>query len=326
LQADIAWAPDDDEISGSVFWTWRGLGLPIVDLGASQSWDAFTVVDDSATKVGDLLERSRRMTLSFTLERPRVRSFTWLTLGGEYEWLRYTSDPATLIDDFTFSRGHTPSIYGPLLSAGWSNARRPPLAISLENGIQISGFARQSWVSGESRAWSKEALGALSMYKALDIGGYAHHVLAARVAAGWSEGLAPEIFSVGGESGASIEVIPGVRTGTRRTFGVRGWDPDSREGTRALATSVEYRFPLSLATWGKGPLFFDRLSGALFADAGAGWDPTPVAWIASAGAELALDIAWLYDDAYRLRVGGAFPFAGAGRPTGKGYVLLGMSF
>jgi hypothetical protein len=323
---DIAWAPDDDEISGSLFWSWYGLGRPIVDIGTSQSWDAFTVVDDSDTKVGDLLERTRRVSLAFTVERPRVRTFTWLTLGGEYEWLRYTSDPAPLIDDFTFSRGRTPSFLGPFVSAGWSNARRPPLAISLENGIQVSGVARQWWVNGESRPWSKEALGALSMYKALDIGGYAHHVLAARVAAGWSEGIAPEIFSVGGESGSSVEVIPGVRTGTRRTFGVRGWDPDSREGTRALVTSAEYRFPLSLATWGRGPLFFDRLSAALFADAGAGWDPTPVAWIASAGAELALDIAWLYDDAYRLRLGGAFPFAGAGRPGGKFYLLLGTSF
>jgi hypothetical protein len=150
--------------------------------------------------------------------------------------------------------------------------------------------------------------------------------VAARVAAGWSDGIAPEIFSVGGESGSSVEVIPGVRRGTRRTFGVRGWDPHSREGTRALATTLEYRFPVSLATWGLGPVFFDRLSGSLFADAGAGWDPTPVAWIASAGAELALDIAWLYDDAYRLRVGAAFPFASVGRPDGKLYVLLGTSF
>jgi hypothetical protein len=166
----------------------------------------------------------------------------------------------------------------------------------------------------------------LSMYKSLDLPGYANHVLAARVAGGWSEGIAPEIFSVGGESGASVEVLPGVRSGTRRTFGVRGWLPDSREGTRALVTSVEWRFPLTLTTRGTGPLFFDRLSGAIFADAGAGWDPRPVAWIASAGAELALDIAWLYDDAYRLRVGAARPVAGSGRGDGRVYVLLGTSF
>jgi hypothetical protein len=89
---------------------------------------------------------------------------------------------------------------------------------------------------------------------------------------------------------------------------------------------VEWRFPLSLTTRGTGPLFFDRLSGSLFADAGAGWDPTPVAWIASVGAELALDIAWLYDDAYRLRVGAARPVAGSARGKGSVYVLLGTSF
>jgi hypothetical protein len=324
--ADVAWAPEDDEVSGGARWVWRGLGLPIVDVSAAQSWDAFTILDDTDVRVGDLLERTREVSLGLTLERPRVRTFSWITMGGEYERLSYTSDPSPVIDRLTFSRGRTPSLRGPYVSGGWSNARRPPLAISLENGIQISGFARQRWVTGESRPWSKEAIGALSMYRALDVGGYAHHVIAARVAAGWSDGIAPEVFSVGGESGASIEVLPGVRTGTRRTFGVRGWNPASREGTRALATSVEYRFPLSLANRGTGPLFFDRLSGALFADAGAGWDPTSVAWIASAGVELALDIAWLYDDAYRLRVGGALPFAGTAQPGGKLYVLLGTSF
>ena len=166
----------------------------------------------------------------------------------------------------------------------------------------------------------------LSMYKSLDLPGYAHHVLAARVAGGWSDGIAPEVYSVGGESGSRVEVLPGVRTGTRRTFGVRGWSPDSREGTRALATSLEWRFPISLTTRGAGPLFFDRLSGTVFADAGAGWNPRPVAWIASAGAELGLDIAWLYDDAYRLRLGAARPVAGSGRGKGSVYILLGSSF
>jgi hypothetical protein len=324
--ADVAWSPRDEELSGDVQWVWRGLGLPVVDIVAAQSWDAFRVVDTDDNPIGALLERSREVSLGLTLERPRVRSFSSITLGAEYEWLRYTSDPAPVIDRLNLSRGRSPSFRGGHVSAGWSNARRPPLAISLENGIQLGAFGRQRWLAGESRPWSKEALGVLSMYKSLDLPGYAHHVLAVRVAGGWSEGIAPEIFSVGGESGASVEVLPGVRSGTRRTFGVRGWSPDSREGTRALATTVEWRFPLSLTTRGTGPLFFDRLSGSIFADAGAGWDPAPVSWIASAGAELALDIAWLYDDAYRLRVGAARPVAGSRRGDGAVYVLLGTSF
>jgi hypothetical protein len=324
--ADVTWAPEDDEISGSMQWVWRGLGLPIVEVSGVQSWDAFRLVDQNGDRVGSLLERSRDVSLGLTIERPRVRTYARLTVGGEYEWLRYTTDPTPLIDSLTLSRGTTPSFRGAWVSSAWSNARRPPLAISLEDGVQLTGFARQRWIAGESRPWSKEALGILSMYKSIDLPGYAHHVLAARVAAGWSDGIAPEVYSVGGESGASIEVVPGIRTGRRRTFGVRGWAPASREGTRALATSVEWRFPLTLATRGTGPLFFDRLSGTVFAEGGAGWNPTPVAWIASAGAELALDIAWLYDDAYRLRVGGARPIAGQRRGEGKVYVLLGTSF
>ena len=324
--AEVLWSPQDDEVWGDMQWVWRGLGLPIIDVVVAQSWDAFRIVDTNDNPIGALLERSREVSLGLTLERPRVRTFSSITVGGEYEWLRYTSDPPPVIDRLTFSRGRTPAFRGAYVSTGWSNARRPPLAISLEDGIQLGAFARQQWVTGESRPWSKEALGVLSMYKSLDLPGYAHHVLAARVAGGWSDGIAPEIFSVGGASGAAVEVLPGVRTGTRRTFGVRGWSSDSREGTRALATSVEWRFPISLATRGTGPLFFDRLSGSIFADAGAGWDPAPVSWIASAGAEVALDIAWLYDDAYRLRVGAARPVAGSGREDGRVYVLLGTSF
>jgi hypothetical protein len=324
--AEVVWSPEDDELAGDVQWVWRGLGLPVVDIVAAQSWDAFTIVDPDDNPIGALLERSREVSLGLTLDRPRVRTFSSITVGGEYEWLRYTSDPVPVIDRLDFSRGRTPSFRGAYVSAGWSNARRPPLAISLEDGIQLGAFGRQQWLAGESRPWSKEALGVLSMFKSLNLPGYAHHVLAARVASGWSDGIAPEIFSVGGESGASVEVLPGVRTGTRRTFGVRGWPTDSREGTRALATSVEWRFPLTLTTRGTGPLFFDRLSGSIFADAGAGWDPRPVEWIASAGAEIALDIAWLYDDAYRLRVGAARPVAGSRRGDGSVYVLLGTSF
>jgi hypothetical protein len=324
--ADIAWSPQDDEVWGSMQWVWRGLGLPVVDVGAAHSWDAFTLVDSARNRIGALLERTRDVSLGLTLERRRVRTNSWVTVGGEYEWLRYTTDPAPVIDRLRFSRGRTPSFRGVYVSGGWSNARRPPLAISLEDGLQLSGFGRQRWIGGESRPWSKDAIGILSMYKSVDLPGYAHHVLAGRVAAGWSDGIAPELFSVGGESGASVEVLPGVRTGTRRTFGVRGWSAASREGTRSLATSVEWRFPITLATRGTGPLFFDALSGTAFADAGAGWNPGPVSWIASAGAELALDIAWLYDDAYRLRLGAAQPIAGSGRGKGTVYVLLGTSF
>ena len=51
-------------------------------------------------------------------------------------------------------------------------------------------------------------------------------------------------------------------------------------------------------------------------------------WIASAGAELVLDVAVAYDMLYRLRIGAAAPYAapaGVSR-TGTFYVTLGSSF
>ena len=64
------------------------------------------------------------------------------------------------------------------------------------------------------------------------------------------------------------------------------------------------------------PVFLDRTSVSLFADAGAAWDPAnrggggvpfDSTILASAGAEVILDAALQYDLPYRLRFGVAAP-------------------
>jgi hypothetical protein len=82
------------------------------------------------------------------------------------------------------------------------------------------------------------------------------------------------------------------------------------------------------------PLFLDRASVSLFADAGSAWGPRTLGrfstnWITSAGAELNLDAAIQYDIPYRLRIGVAVPvvdhsFNGAG-PLSV-YASLGLAF
>jgi hemolysin activation/secretion protein len=189
--------------------------------------------------------------------------------------------------------------------------------------------------------------GVARLYRSLDLPGFAHHVLALRVAGGLRDERATDAFEVGGTSGSSLDLAPGVAVGgSRRTFPVRGFSPGARRGTRAVAVSAEYRAPIAAPGAGRllGLAFLDRISMSAFADAGTAWCPAPTRggpdctaadttreWIASAGAELNLDTALQYDAPYRFRLGVALPIqrsgtlAGTTRPV-TGYVTVGLAF
>jgi hypothetical protein len=164
-------------------------------------------------------------------------------------------------------------------------------------------------------------------YKSLDLPGFAHHVLAARLAGGYADRRAGTSLEVGGTGGSTVQVVPGYAIGEgRRTFGVRGFPAASVYGTRAAAASLEYRAPLALGGRGLAllPLFFDRSSLTAFADGGvATCDPDPLypstcvpppligRVIASVGAELGLSAAVLtWDSPQIFRLGVARPVVG----------------
>jgi hypothetical protein len=120
--------------------------------------------------------------------------------------------------------------------------------------------------------------------------------------------------------------------------------PGVQRGSRALGGTVEYRAPLLMFRRLPSPftLYADRLSVALFSDAARAWCPASLrantavclprgardGIIASAGAELVVDVAVQYDAPYRVRVGAAAPYAA---PTGVSrggafYLTLGGYF
>jgi hypothetical protein len=145
---------------------------------------------------------------------------------------------------------------------------------------------------------------------------------------------AADEFSVGGVSATSVGLLPGVTLGQRRTFGVRGFPAGALAGSRAATATAEYRAPLAYITRGHPflPVFLDRASVAAFGEAGSAWDgasgASPV-WLASAGAELNVDLALFYDVGYRLRVGVAAPVRSreyGGAPPATVYVRLGAAF
>ena len=142
------------ENSAWLWYRYAGLGLPLLDFYATQNFSHDVVVSDDGTgfftPVGNVSERSRIASLQATFIRPRFRDYTVASFGAEVENIRYSTDPDTLLPQLSpfYRAAHTyPAL---IASAGWSNARRPALSISSEDGISASISGRQRWHRGSS--------------------------------------------------------------------------------------------------------------------------------------------------------------------------------
>lgn len=336
------------ENSAWLYYNYAGLGMPLIGMSASQSYSrdpVFYFPGGTPKLVGDLVERSQLGSLQAVFVRPRVRSYFAVALGGQVEKKIYKTEPDTLLAHVSsFYRGSKtdPSAY---VSADWHNVRRPALSISPEDGLAFSTTLRERWRSGAG-APSPSAVAAMSGFKSLDLPGFAHHVLAVRVAAGIAGDRNPSRFSAGGVSGSSVSIVSGYDVGgQRRTFGVRGYPVGSESGIRAMAGTVEYRAPLFAPSRGFRylPLFIDKVSGVVFGEAGRAYCPASAAngagaclpsdvgnpWMSSVGAELNLDTGIQLDYAARVRIGIAIPTANRQEfraPSSLVYATFGTSF
>ena len=322
-----------------------GLGQPALDFAAEHShldYDTLALRTYSTTVSG-----------AVTLSRPGTRRSSWVQAGAETEWFRLSQDDAIVEPG---DRQHLHDLRYTLFGAfGWSNARRPSFSISPEDGVALNAIVRRRWAELDGFAqgsrledeWT-EVVGVANLYKAFDLPGFAHHVLALRLAGGYSEDQRLSDFDVGGTSGSSLPVIAGSSIGgARRTFPLRGFPVGVVRGTRAAVGALEYRVPALSAGRGIGllPVFFDRSSVTLFGDAGSAWCASELSsstagvcgpgttareWLASAGAELNLDAAVLaYDAVYRIRLGAAVPVhdrRALATQDVTGYLTLGLSF
>jgi WD40 repeat protein len=195
----------------------------------------------------------------------------------------------------------------------FNNAREYGFSISPENGItalvEHDSFAR---ALGSDRS-VQQTRGDLRGYVAIP---YARsplgrHVIAARVAAARTSGeVIPErALKVGGVD----ELLP-----------VRGYDAGVLRGRWAEIGSVEYRFPIHEIERGPStyPIFFNRILGDVFADGGR----TPDRSIASAGAELAIDLTLAFFAPLRYRIGVAYLLRDPGKGDVKAYASIGTAF
>jgi hypothetical protein len=333
------------DVEGYGAYQYAGFGQPFLNFSAEQSWEHFGVFNEDLDRLGDLDRRARIAGLSASFTRPRSRTFASIALGGDVESRSYSSDPDSLLallpDRFSRTRNF-PSVF---VGASWTNAKRPGLSISREDGISLSATARQRWESGDFHDASRSITTVAALYKSLDLPAFAHHVIAFRGAGGFADDRTITAFSVGGLSGGSLAILEGIDVGgERRIFGVRGFPPSAERGTRAVAGTLEYRAPIAAPSRRVPfiPLLFDRISIAPFADAGrafcsSGADSTDVCnerrqespWLASVGGEIDFDTALQYDVPARFRLGFAVPVAGreaTGARRASVYLTIGSSF
>ncbi len=339
---------DNSGLTGYADYTYAGLGMPLLSVSASQDWQMSGVIrDDQRNAIGTLRQRTRYLTAGPTWVRPRYRTYGVLSLFASLETQSYAASPAPLLARIDSSYRAT-SYYPTLIASGaWSNAQSPITAVSPEDGVTTAFTARERFQSGNAARQTLSVVANATAYKSFDFSGFAHQTLALYGAAGFFDNKATDYLSLGGVSGSTIVLAPGVVLGEGRlTFPVRGFQAGSLVGNRAYAASAEYRVPLALIDRGYGllPFFLDRTSLSVFYDQGSAWcasvlpqgavcrDPGLAQryTLSSAGAELNVTAAVLnWDTPYLVRAGVAFPTRGrtlVGAPQVVGYVSLGLSF
>ena len=325
-------------------YSYAGLRNPTLSFSAANEW-AHGAVTSGGERIGTLAQRAVTFGTSAILSRPRVRNFTYAVLSGEVEYQSFRTYPAELLARFSAPELLRVTALPRLTGAiGFSTMQRPGLSVSVEDGLAVDAYYRHRIRDGIADASIGEAVVRGSVAKSLPLPGFARHAIAARAALGVTDNSARSGFAVGGISGSTIELLPGLSYGDpQRTFFVRGFDPSAQQGVRAAAASAEYRMPL--ARVGRGvalaPVFLQKLSLLAFADAGAAWcerqvtdsrlcggPVVPRRWVASAGGELIFDAAVHYDVLYRFRLGFARPVRGAEASTRNGtfYFTLGNTF
>jgi len=332
-----------------VAYRYAGLRRPLYDAAVSQNIEQQGDVSSTATDqiIGALLKRTRDAALGQTYLYPRYRSSASVTVGAGVEWRDWLTDPGDLLArlDPVYQRSYVfPRL---TFGAGWANVQRPALSISQEDGVSLAFTVRERWRADEaSGTLSTSAVATAAGFKSLDLPGFAHHVLALRLAGGIQDRRSGTSLEVGGTSGVTLDVFPGYTVGEgRRTFGVRGFPAASTYGTSAAAGSLEYRAPLVIAARGLGlfPLFLDRSALTLFGDYGIAEcvsDPLFVSTCApprllgrplvSTGAELNIGAAILsWDAPQTIRLGLAVPVVGRerfGANSVAPYLAFGLSF
>jgi hypothetical protein len=253
--------------------------------------------------------------------------------AGEFESTRFVTMPDTSLAAVCAGCADQ-DLIGGSVTVALTHVVNAPLAVSPQDGLVWSATYRRREEQGSPR-FSNEVRSRLGLYARIPgLGGFAHHVLALRLAAGATGGPLGARLKVGGVSSGSVDLAIGQSLGAARAFPVRGYRGGELRGRRAATATIEYRLPLALVGKPLGHLPFgaDRLWLNVFGDIGDAWDPGAeprFTRLRSTGLELAGDITIGYDVPLQVRLGLAQPLAdppsGAARRP-QAYLALASDF
>ena len=307
------------------------LGNPILDLSAWSSW-ADLLPPASAAGV-TLSELDEYAALGASFVGRRWRSAASVRVAAELERTSFATLPDTALATLCQACA-THNLVGGAVTLTLSHLVLGALSVSPERGVAWSVTYRRRDEPSSSR-WSNELRSRLAWYvRAPGPGGFAHSVLAVRVAAGGSSGPLGTLFRVGGVAPQGVSVYFAPSLSATRAFPIRGYRAGELAGERAAVGSVEYRVPLALVGRALGhlPVGVDKLWVNAFADAGDAWaagTAPRLTRLRSTGLELAGDVALSYDFRLAVRLGVAQPLVTA--PSGvvrrpQFYAALGSDF
>jgi hypothetical protein len=193
------------------------------------------------------------------------------------------------------------------LRGGWLHDTRRQFGYSIgtEEGAAVAAAVETSRTAFGSTANAGAAI--------LDVRGFVrafgrHTVLAARgaVAASWGDLGGRRVFSAAGPG----QPRAGFDFGRDAVGLIRGLDPEDVLGTRVFTANVDLRFPIARPQRGAGlwPIFVRAVHGAVFLDAGHGWDRAFRAADVrtAAGAELSTDLVLLHSLPVTLAAGASW--------------------
>jgi hypothetical protein len=298
-------------LRGLGFWTYRGLGVPELFVAAQRDWLGVGVTSDAGEPV---FQREDEFRVGAFFRHRRWRRDAGLQLTGQVEHLRLEGRELsrTALEAAGDTLPGSLTLAGVAVGPSFSTARRYPISISPEDGVALSASAGRWWdVSDGAHAYDQVA-GSLAGYLGVPAWGFANHVLAVRARGFLREGVLAPPRSIGGVAGGELLVDPDAGS----TYPVRGYTLGDRWGTRGWTANAEWRFPIHLREVPAGLLGLSlvSVSGSFFFDAGNAWCPAAdqdrfgtgcarTDPLASAGAELALDLGVFHSIPARLAAG-----------------------
>jgi hypothetical protein len=322
------YAPESGRLMHLADYAYDGLRptLRLFSTDIDRTYGGFLRADGVAA---DYTERERTLGVETTLALPGFTASQAFTLGYRYRELSALVPLAVLTPLSPRERsGENGPALGSLgstrLAWSFSSAHRQAFSISPEEGGSLAlALERFQEGFGSERSFTR-ATADWTQY--LPLPGR-HHVLAARLVLGGTSGDAPPqgAFLLGGDAPGDVSYSL-----DDRALHLRGYEPGTGHGSRALLAGLEYRLPLVEIERGgiSAPFFMRRLHGALFVETGEAWDDG--GFHASdlrtgLGAELRLDLFFSYFTPLTLRLGvavgldeggGVYPTLGLWIPQG----------